>query len=153
MIVQTHRYPELARQVAAHRAVRARIAEAGKRHNRAVVRQKQKLAIPKSRAAVIYPLPIGPVPVFGREITAARIIVDVAARHGIAVEDLKGSNRARKYSNPRQEAYYELRLHLNWSLPRIGRYVGGRDHRSALHGIRKHAKREGLPMPEGLSDG
>ena len=30
----------------------------------------------------------------------------------------------------------------------IGSALGGRDHTTILHGVRRHAEREGLPVPE-----
>jgi chromosomal replication initiation ATPase DnaA len=33
------------------------------------------------------------------------------------------------------------------SLPQIGRRLGGRDHTTVLHGIRRHCELNGLPYP------
>jgi hypothetical protein len=66
---------------------------------------------------------------------------EVAHRHGLTLDDLVGPARSRKISGPRQEAMWVLHQQKRWSLPTIGEFLGGRDHTTILHGVRRHAKR------------
>ena len=82
----------------------------------------------------------------------ADICLFVAAKHGVSVAELRmsadqpgASLRARTL--PRQEAFY-LAWHVveedgrrRFSTTQIGRYFGGRDHTTVLHGIRAHERR------------
>jgi len=71
---------------------------------------------------------------------STRILYDVATRHNMTVAEMIGKDRRPRYIRARQEAMYLLR-HAGYSYPQIGRFVGGRDHTTALHGERKHAAR------------
>jgi len=75
------------------------------------------------------------------------IAADVAAKYRISVKDLKSQARFRTIAWPRQEAmflaYQERRADGRrvYSLPQIGLWFGGRDHTTALFGIRRHEER------------
>jgi chromosomal replication initiator protein len=73
--------------------------------------------------------------------TMASILCAVAERYGVSVEDLKGPRRYRNFVIPRHEAMYEMVERRLWSLPQIGRFMGGRDHTTVLNGWRRHAER------------
>ena len=66
---------------------------------------------------------------------AESIAYEVASRAGLRVEDLKGANRKRQYSWPRQVAMTRIRRETGLSLPEIGRLFR-RDHTTVLHAIR-----------------
>lgn len=71
-------------------------------------------------------------------IPARTVIEFVAQSHGLPVSALIGVCRRNAVAHPRQFAMYAIRLlcpHL--SLGMIGRALGGRDHTTILHGIRK----------------
>lgn len=70
----------------------------------------------------------------------------VADKWGIAPDELRGAVRSRRVAWPRHEAMYEMYATGLFSLPQIGRFLGGRDHTTVLHGCRKHAERNGLPQ-------
>lgn len=74
-------------------------------------------------------------------ITMAQILARVAEKHGLTVADLKGPRIAPRFSHPRQEAMHAMHAVGRWSLPQIGRFLGGRDHTTVLHGVRRHAQR------------
>ncbi len=75
------------------------------------------------------------------------VIQEVAGKHGGRVEDMIGESRVHKIVLARQEAMYEIRRRFPlYSLPRIGRLFGDRDHTTALHGIKTHARRNNLTM-------
>lgn len=102
-----------------------------------------KVERPPIRTRYVYMQPIGPVQP-SQETTyqrAHRILAEVCLKHGVSRIDVLGSNRKRTFVNARQEVFYRLCHETNWSLPRIGRFVGDRDHTTALHGRDQHAKR------------
>lgn len=66
------------------------------------------------------------------------ILNEVAREYGLHVADLKGPRRFRPLVLPRQIAMWRLhRERPDLSLPAIGRIMGGRDHTTALHAVRK----------------
>lgn len=65
----------------------------------------------------------------------------VAEKYSLAVDDLRGPSQRDRFSLPRQEAMYEMWLTGWWSLPQIGRFLGGRHHTTVLHGVRAHQRR------------
>ena len=70
--------------------------------------------------------------------TTASDVVDAVARHyQIQEKDLKGRQRTRNIVFPRQVAMFLLREETDISLEEIGRAMGGRDHTTVLHGIKK----------------
>lgn len=73
--------------------------------------------------------------------TMASIAQEVAARHGLAVSDLKSPSRARKYAFPRHEAMFEIRHRLPRSWTQIGVFFN-RDHSTAMTAVERHALRK-----------
>ena len=71
----------------------------------------------------------------------ARMVREVAAKHGLTVEELKGPSRKKRVVRPRQEAMYRGVTELKMSYPDVARRLGGRDHTTALHGVEQHRKR------------
>ena len=69
----------------------------------------------------------------------ARDVADfVAERHGMTFERLCAPGTRRDQARPRQIAMYSIRqLCPHMSLPHIGRLLGGRDHSTVLHGVKK----------------
>lgn len=72
---------------------------------------------------------------------AKAIVAAVMVEYDIAsVGEFFGPRRSRTISRPRQTAMALIREHCNaWSLPAIGRFVGGRDHTTVMHACRRHA--------------
>ena len=71
-------------------------------------------------------------------ITARAVVDFVAQRHGMTLERLCVSSHRRSLARPRQIAMYAIRqLCPLMSLPAIGRLLGGRDHTTVLHGVKK----------------
>lgn len=73
------------------------------------------------------------------ELTPEGILKIVALHFNVRTTDLKSEKRARKLSYPRQVCMFLLRKHLLLSFPEIGRFMGGKDHTTALHGVHKIA--------------
>jgi hypothetical protein len=69
------------------------------------------------------------------------ILSEVAKKHGVSVDDIKGKSRKPYISNARFEAAYRLRREVGFSFNRIGIILGRRDHSTIIHAVRTHAKR------------
>ena len=73
----------------------------------------------------------------GAEITAAQVLATTAAYFDVSIDDLRSKSRTRTLTNARQIAMYLLRELTDMSLPRIGQELGGRDHTTVMHAVRK----------------
>jgi len=73
--------------------------------------------------------------------TMADIIADVSRRTGVPVIEIRGLSRFKSISHARQIFMAEAYATGRFSLPQIGRFLGGRDHTTILSGIRRHAER------------
>lgn len=118
-------------------------------------RRARLFAVPVVRAPVVVPAPV-PVPVVEtipepepereEQLTAAQSIMrDVCRKHGLTMEELRGTTRRRDIVHARQECFYRMRTEVTalgrpLSLPRIARLFG-RDHSTIVHGIERHAQR------------
>lgn len=70
-------------------------------------------------------------------ITTAEIIAAVAAHFGLTEEAVTGRGRTDRVARPRQVAMYLCRQHTTLSYPDIARALGGMDHTSIIHGVRR----------------
>lgn len=75
-----------------------------------------------------------------RSVNPEKIFKTVAAYFSIKYEDLLGQRRNREIVHPRQLAMYLLRHEANFSYPRIGKELGGKDHTTIMHGVEKIQK-------------
>lgn len=66
------------------------------------------------------------------------ILQQVSEKHGVAIRDICSAKRDKYITPARYEAAYRMRHEAKMSLPQIGKRLGGRDHTTALHGIRMH---------------
>lgn len=79
--------------------------------------------------------------------TMKLIAEEVAEKHGIRVDDLRGQSRKRIFSHPRQEFMWRARRifrsdgSFRYSSPQIGMFLDGRDHSTVLHGAKRHEHR------------
>ncbi|HNK63237.1 MAG TPA: chromosomal replication initiator protein DnaA [Anaerolineales bacterium] len=78
-----------------------------------------------------------------RNVPPAKVLEAVAAHAEIEVNDLISQNRSSKIAVPRQLAMYILSK-IQISSPQIGELLGGRDHSTVLHGIKKVSEDEKL---------
>lgn len=86
-----------------------------------------------------------PVPMLTLEERTARIAMGkiavwVAEKHNVTVERMRSHDRRQVFMAPRWEAW-KLCHEAGFSTPMIGRFFGGRDHTTILHGIRAARKR------------
>ena len=70
------------------------------------------------------------------ETRAQRMMLCIAAHHNVTVKELKSNRRPDYLVNARNDLILALKENLDWSLPRIGRFIN-RDHTSVLHALRK----------------
>ena len=71
------------------------------------------------------------------EITSGQVLATTASYFDVTLEDLRSKSRTRTLTNARQIAMYLLRELTDMSLPRIGQELGGRDHTTVMHAVRK----------------
>lgn len=62
----------------------------------------------------------------------------VAQAHGITMDDLIGPSQKRIHARPRDKAAWRM-FQMGASYSQIGRWMGGRDHTTALVAVRRHA--------------
>jgi chromosomal replication initiator protein len=65
------------------------------------------------------------------------VMNQVAGAFGVSVENLIGPDRRKEVVLPRQIAMYLLREEANFSLPKIGEAMGGRDHTTVMYACQK----------------
>jgi chromosomal replication initiator protein len=71
------------------------------------------------------------------ELTPEAVLKLVALHFNVRTTDIKSPKRVRTLSLPRQICMYLLRKHLLMSFPEIGKFMGGKDHTTVLHGVDK----------------
>lgn len=70
-------------------------------------------------------------------IEPGEVMNQVAGAFGVSVENLIGPDRRQEVVLPRQIAMYLLRKEANYSLPKIGEAMGGRDHTTVMYACQK----------------
>jgi chromosomal replication initiator protein len=65
------------------------------------------------------------------------VISQVAGEFGVTVENMLSADRRQEVVLPRQIAMYLLREEANYSLPKIGEAMGGRDHTTVMYACQK----------------
>lgn len=72
-----------------------------------------------------------------RLVRPKEVISTVASYYELKVADLTGPRRLKPIVVPRQILMYLLRTELKITLMEIGRFLGGRDHTTIMHGVEK----------------
>jgi len=72
-----------------------------------------------------------------KNLTPEEIISTTASYFKISVQDIKSKKRTQHFSLPRQIAMYLCRELTDYSLPRLGKEFGGKDHTTIIHAYRK----------------
>ena len=89
----------------------------------------------------------------GREGTVRQMVAFVAFRIGCRPVDLLRSRRTKQFATARFAIMWVARKATPYSYPQIGRALGGFDHTSILHGVRRaEVLRETDPTFRRLSD-
>ena len=63
----------------------------------------------------------------------------VCAYYGVSVQDVISDRRTARVVRARHVMFYLSKMLTTCSLPKIGRFLGGRDHTTVLHGLNKIA--------------
>lgn len=87
------------------------------------------------------PYDIFPDSPFPSRITGKMIAYQTAKKHGLTIHELLSPRRQRKIVIARHEAMWRCVKETSLSLPQIGRILGGKDHTTVLHGVRRHEQR------------
>lgn len=112
---------------------------------RAIIRRASKgasrtLGTVKRDVIVIEPTP-PPTPVFEMPAGAPawkHILYETALKHRLRITEVISQQRSRPIVLARNEAAYRMKTETTMSLPAIGKRLGGRDHTTILHSIRRH---------------
>lgn len=75
-----------------------------------------------------------------KTISPREVLKIIAKYYGIRLSQLQGKRRKRDIAVPRQIAMYFLRKKLGIRLVEIGKFLGGRDHTTIMHGVDKITK-------------
>lgn len=73
-------------------------------------------------------------------LTPEKIFKIISDFFSLKREDLLGNRRMKEVVYPRQISMYLLRREMNYSYPRIARTLGGKDHTTIMHGVKKIEK-------------
>lgn len=73
-------------------------------------------------------------------ITVESICQTIADFFTLELNDLLGKRRNKELVYPRQIAMYLIRTELQFSFPKIGKALGGKDHTTVMHGVEKITK-------------
>ena len=73
-------------------------------------------------------------------LTIEEILKAVSTFYDVKISELKSKRRHKSIALPRQVAMYLARAHGKFSFPEIGRALGGKDHSTAIHAVRKIEK-------------
>lgn len=68
---------------------------------------------------------------------ARTIIKEVAREMNVSVLDIISQRRSKEFVEARQYIMWRLRNETSWSFPRIGKFLGNRDHTTVMHGVRR----------------
>ena len=72
--------------------------------------------------------------------TRKSVLLRVCWFYGVSPREVSGPSRSREIVLARKAAMYWMRELCGSSYPEIGRRLGGRDHTTALHGIRTYTE-------------
>jgi len=75
-----------------------------------------------------------------KNITTKEILKKIADFYDITTEQILGPKRNKELVYPRQICAYILREELNYSFPKIGKELGGKDHTTIMHACNKIGK-------------
>ncbi len=69
------------------------------------------------------------------------IATEIAEQNGFKLHDLVGVSRCQPVARVRHQAFHAIMATGRFSTPQVGRFFGGRDHTTIIHGVRRHAER------------
>lgn len=80
------------------------------------------------------------------------IVNQVTLETGVTYEQMCCRKKRGEWRNARNLCWYRIRTEVvihsePASYPTIGRWFGGRDHTSIIHGVQRHCRENGIPYP------
>lgn len=63
---------------------------------------------------------------------------EVAAKYRVGINEIDSKRRHKRLVQARQEIFWRAKRETTASFPEIGRRVGGKDHTTVLHGVRRY---------------
>lgn len=69
--------------------------------------------------------------------TLRSIAEEVAEKHNVTIDEMQSPRRQKRIVRARHEYCYRARHETTHSYPRIGAFLGGRDHSTVIHGVKK----------------
>lgn len=85
----------------------------------------------------------------GRNAPSMKVLLQaVSLRTGIPITDIRSPRRSAPIVRARMMFWALCHRLTNASLPQMGRFAGGKDHSTVLHGVRKVNKQPDLFQPE-----
>jgi len=75
-----------------------------------------------------------------KDISPDKVLESIADYFDIKIEEITNRCRKKKVVKPRQIAFYLLRSDIEMSYPEIGKFMGGRDHSTAIYAYEKIKK-------------
>lgn len=70
-------------------------------------------------------------------VDAQKVMQEVCKKFNVELSDLKGKCRSKDIVMPRQVAMFIMRELTDYSLPAIGKAIGGKDHTTVMHSCKK----------------
>lgn len=84
----------------------------------------------------------------GRKPTVAEILLVVEHFYKVHVQHLTSDTHQHRAARAKHGAYWLARNYAGLSYPKIGRFMGGRDHTTVLHGVQAVDKNRARHEPE-----
>jgi chromosomal replication initiator protein len=75
-----------------------------------------------------------------KDLNPEKILEIIADYFNIKTEEITNKSRKKRVVKPRQIAFYLLRSEVDMSYPEIGKFMGGRDHSTAIYAYKKIKK-------------
>jgi chromosomal replication initiator protein len=75
-----------------------------------------------------------------KDLNPDKVLESIADYFDIKIEEITNRSRKKKVVKPRQIAFYLLRSDIEMSYPEIGKFMGGRDHSTAIYAYEKIKK-------------
>ncbi len=77
---------------------------------------------------------------YQKDLTPDKLLQIIADYFNVKSEEIINKSRKKKIVKPRQVAFYLLRSEIDMSYPEIGKFMGGRDHSTAIYAYKKIKK-------------
>jgi chromosomal replication initiation ATPase DnaA len=108
---------------------------------KAVVYRQVPRVVPVAEIVAKYRVAFDSHPPEPKPLTAAEILQQVCTAREVTKIALRSGRRFQQLVHARHEIMWRVHHETSLSYPQIGRLLGGMDHASCIHGVRKHQAR------------